>query len=140
MSELKGLTALVTGASRGIGRAVAIALARAGADVCFAATDATALREAQLKLAETGVRTESLVFDVGDREACFAAVADLTNRWGKVDILVNGAGIYKAASFLDYRVDDFERLLRVNLYGVIHLMQAVLPGMQLHRKRVANAP
>lgn len=130
MSELKGLTALITGASRGIGRAVAIALARAGADVCLVATNAAALREAQLESAQTGVRTESLVLDVGDRDACFAAVAGLTDRWGKVDILVNGAGIYKAARFLDYRVEDFERLLRVNLYGVIHLMQAVLPGMQ----------
>ena len=67
--------------------------------------------------------------DVRDADACQSAVAAVIDRWGRVDTLVNNAGIYRAKKFLEYKTTDFQDLLDVNLFGVIHLTQAALPHM-----------
>ena len=128
--RLVGLVALVTGASRGIGRAIAAAFAGEGADVCLAARDAAALDVAVADLAGARGRAEARVLDVSDGRACADAVAALERAHGRIDILVNSAGVYRSGRFLDYPVSEFDRLMRTNLYGPIYLMQAVLPGMQ----------
>lgn len=128
-NALNGLTALVTGAARGIGRAIALELGRGGAQVCISDRDEAALHETASELREYGIATELLALDVSKRDDCIGAVGLITARCGKVDILVNAAGRYSAKSFLDSQVEDFQSLLDVNLYGAIHLMQAVLPGM-----------
>ncbi len=128
--RLEGLNAIVTGASRGIGRAIALAMAAEGARLTLAAMTRSALDETLGACAsvEAGPhRTQ--VLDVSDRGACFSAVAAAQAEHGRVDVLVNSAGIYEAKPFLDYTEDDFRRLFDVNLLGSMHLMQAVLPSM-----------
>lgn len=133
--RLQGLTAIVTGASRGIGRAIALAYVREGAQVALVATSAELLAETQQLCAAVTpeARTSVHVLDVADRKACFAMVEAVASSFGRIDVLLNGAGIYKARPFLEYDDEDFHRLLEVNLHGNVHLMQAVLPGMIARR-------
>src|SRR3979409_1191838 len=128
--RLTGRTAIVTGASRGIGQAIALEFARQGCAVSLVATGRAALESIASQIKEEGGRASVQPFDVTDREACFGAVKRCENELGEVDILVNAAGVYIASRFLDYSAEDFNRLLQVNLFGPPHLMQAVLTGMQ----------
>jgi len=126
---LAGRTALITGASRGIGLGIAEGFAREGADLLLAATNADLLAQAKSGLDAYGVRVETAVVDVTDRDACFDLVRKGTDAFGGIEVLVNNAGIYLARPFLDYFFEEFQRIQEVNLYGVFHLMQAVLPQM-----------
>ena len=128
-TRLRGSAALITGASRGIGRAIAQAFAAQGARLCLVATDAARLAELEAELRASGTDAFSVALDVTDRAACFRAVAQAAERFGALDVLVNNAGIYKARPFLDYSAEDFQRLLDVNLFGTIHMTQAALPAM-----------
>lgn len=127
--RLQGSVALVTGASRGIGRAIAEAFAAEGARLCLVATDAERLREVAAGLTGSPEPALCLPADVTDRAACFDVLAQAQARFGHVDVLVNNAGIYLGKSFLEHTPQEFQRLLDVNLFGVIHLTQAALPGM-----------
>jgi NAD(P)-dependent dehydrogenase (short-subunit alcohol dehydrogenase family) len=80
-------------------------------------------------LAEYGARVAGVVLDVTDRAACFAVVEETIRTRSSIDILVNSAGAYRSAKFLDYKIEDFQHLIEVNLYGTIHMMQGVLPHM-----------
>ncbi len=126
---MQGSAALITGASRGIGRAIALAFAMQGARLCLVATDAAKLAELETALRDAGADAFSIALDVTDRAACFDAVARAQARFGKLDVLVNNAGVYKAKPFLEYGADEFQRLLDVNLFGTIHMTQAALPAM-----------
>jgi NAD(P)-dependent dehydrogenase (short-subunit alcohol dehydrogenase family) len=127
--KLKGCVALVTGGSRGIGFGIAREFARNGADLMLVATNVERLEATRVELATFGGNVEILAADVGERAACQGAVHAALDRFGRLEILVNSAAAYKAASFLQYDPEDFERLLKVNLHGPIHLMQAALPHM-----------
>jgi NAD(P)-dependent dehydrogenase (short-subunit alcohol dehydrogenase family) len=127
--KLKGCAALITGGSRGIGFGIAREFARNGADLLLVATNHAKLEHARDELAAMGGRVEVFAADVGDRAACEDAVRQALSRFSRLDILVNSAATYKAASFLNYAPEDFERLLKVNLHGPIHLTQAALPHM-----------
>ena len=133
-SRLNNQVALITGASRGIGRAIADAYVREGARVALVATDAAKLQALQQSWGVGPDRLMTLAVDVRDRQACVQAVERVHAQWGGVDILVNNAGIYRAKPFLDYSDQDFQELLDVNLFGVLHFMQACLPGMQAKRR------
>lgn len=137
--RLAGQTAIITGASRGIGLAIAQAFAAEGARLLLVATKVANLEDAKTALANSGAQVETMAADVGDAASCREVVSKAEALLGGVDILVNGAAVYKAAPFLSYRPEDFEEILRVNLYGTIHMMQAVLPAM-VERKygRVVN--
>ena len=131
--RLNNKVALVTGASRGIGQAIAQAYAAQGAKLCLLATDATrlvALKDS-LGLADGDVLVRPV--DVRNREAVFQAVQAAEQYFGRIDVLVNNAGVYKSRPFLDYAPQDFQDLLDVNLMGVVNFMQACLPGMQARR-------
>ena len=131
--------AIITGASRGIGRAIAEAYAAEGARLCLIATDMARLQEVKDRLGLPAEQILTLSLNVRDRDACFAAVTQVEQHFGRVDVLVNNAGVYRAKSFLDYTPGDFQDLLDVNLFGVLHFMQAVLPGMQARRHgRIVN--
>ena len=137
--RLQDQVAIVTGASRGIGRAIAEAYAAEGARLCLIATHADRLKDVVASLGLNEDRCMALGVNVTDRAASVAAVAQVEQRFGRVDVLVNNAGVYRAKPFLDYTDEDFQDMLDVNLFGVLHFMQAVLPGMQARRHgRIVN--
>ncbi|HVZ22800.1 MAG TPA: 3-oxoacyl-ACP reductase family protein [Vicinamibacterales bacterium] len=140
MIDLTGRTALVTGGNRGIGRAVAIALARAGADVALTYhTRENEAREAARAIEAIGRRVLVRQADVGRRDD-LARIADETLRaFGAVDILVNNAGIIRPQPIAEITARDWDELIAVNLTSVFLLTQAVLPGMRArHWGRIVN--
>ncbi len=127
--RLHGKTALITGASRGIGRAMAEAYAAEGARLLLNARDAALLEQVAGDLrARFKVEVETAACDVTDRPAVEAMIVAAEARGG-LDILVNNAGIHRAAAFLEYSAQDFRDLFEVNLISVVHTTQCVLPGM-----------
>lgn len=137
---LHAQVALVTGASRGIGRAVALRLARDGALVVinYAANDSAAAETLQL-IEAAGGRGETLRFDVSDSAAVQAGVGDLVKRHGRLDVLVNNAGMTFDALLLRLKDEDWEHVLRVNLSGTFHCTKAALRTMlRAHYGRVIN--
>lgn len=132
--RLAGKTALVTGASRGIGRAIALQFAKEGCDVALAATSAALLEESANLVEQSGVRALVIPLDVTMRSDCFEAVEQAIRTFGSLDILVNGAGKAIGSSFVNYQPEDFRAIFDVNVYGPIHLMQAVLPHMERQGK------
>ena len=127
--ELRGQTAIVTGAGRNIGRAIALELAGMGADVVVTEVDrATGERTAE-EVCKQGRRALALQTDV-TRLADLTAMADRTMaEWGRIDILVNNAGIHKSMHTADVTEADWDRLLAVNAKGVFFASQAVLRHM-----------
>jgi NAD(P)-dependent dehydrogenase (short-subunit alcohol dehydrogenase family) len=105
-------------------------MAREGACLTLAATNEAALQVTARECTALGDQAHRVqVLDVSDRAACFAAIEAAQATVGRVDALVNAAGVYRPGAFLDYEDVDFRNMLEVNLHGTIHLMQAVLPGM-----------
>lgn len=123
--DLTGRTALVTGASRGIGRALALGLAEAGADVAVSARDAGALETLSKEIEALGRKAFVLPTDVTDASACQALVADTVTALGHLDVLVNNAG---GSTFfgplLDLRFAGWEKTMRLNVDSIVHLSQA----------------
>ena len=128
--RLAGRRALITGASRGIGAAIAERYAEEGADLMLVATGLPQLEEIARKTAAHGGKVETLACDVSDRAAVEAMIGDCVERLGGLDVLVNNAGIYKASRFVDYDPETFDRIMQVNVYGVFHAMQFALRHMQ----------
>ena len=121
--------ALITGGGRGIGRACALRLARAGRDIVIA--DIGDFGAAVVPEVEAlGASAEFRLLDVTDREAVDATVSDITRRYGRLDILVNCAGVLgKETPFLDAPIEEWHRVINTNLHGVYHCCRAVLPLM-----------
>lgn len=137
--RLQDQVAIVTGASRGIGRAIAQAYAAEGARLCLMATQVDKLEEVAQSLGLGQDRLMTLGVDVRDRAASAQAVRQAEQHFGRIDVLVNNAGVYCAKPFLEHTDEDFQDMLDVNLFGVLHFMQAVLPGMQARRHgRIVN--
>jgi 3-oxoacyl-[acyl-carrier protein] reductase len=134
MIDLAGRTALVTGGNRGIGRAVAVALARAGADIAltYHAREADA-REAASAIEALGRRVLVQQADVGRREDLARIAGEAIRAFGAVDILVNNAGIIRPQPIAEITARDWDELIAVNLTSVFLLTQAVLPGMRERR-------
>lgn len=124
MFSLEGKVALVTGASRGIGRAVAVALARQGADVTLCARTASALEAVATEIRELG--REALVHIVDVREASCAdeAVNGAIDKFGRLDILVNNAGITRDTLLMRMKDEDWEDVLATNLTGPFYFTRA----------------
>jgi 3-oxoacyl-[acyl-carrier protein] reductase len=128
MIDLSGRVAIVTGASRGIGRAIASRLAAQGATVVAAARGNNA-REAAAAIAAAGGAAEPLTLDVTDADAIDAAVAGVLERHGRIDILVNNAGITRDQLMLRLKRGDWDAVLATNLTSAFTLTQAVLKPM-----------
>jgi 3-oxoacyl-[acyl-carrier protein] reductase len=129
----------VTGASRGIGRAIAEALASAGATVVLGARDETKLAEAVDAIGSAGGRASAVPLDVCRRESVDTALAAVLERHGRLDGLVNNAGITRDNLLLRMKAEEWEAVLATNLTGVYHCTQAVLRPMLKQRSgRIVN--
>jgi len=140
LNDLKDRVALVTGGSRGIGRAIALALAEAGAAVAvnYRASNAEAERVAET-IRKGGGRAAAFGADVSARAAVEAMTREIEKRLGPVDILVNNAGMAAIRGLAEITEEDFDRTLAVNLKSAFLCTQAVLPGMRARRwGRVVN--
>ena len=129
-STLKGKVAWITGGGSGIGLAGAIELARAGAHVIISGRSRETLlsSEKQLKAAGSG---EIIAIDVGDQKEVARAGAEIHKRHGRVDILVNSAGInHPKRNFRNVSIDGWDQIVAINLSGTFYCFQAVLPGMR----------
>jgi len=139
MESLQGHVALVTGASQGIGRACAVALAKAGAVVALAARSEDKLRDAVAEIEGEGGKAAAFRLDVSSEEAIKATVKEITAQLGKIDILVNNAGITRDNLVLRMKRGDWDEVLTTNLTAPFLLTQAVLGGMVKQRwGRVIN--
>jgi 3-oxoacyl-[acyl-carrier protein] reductase len=139
MGLAAGKVSLVTGASRGIGRAIATALAREGAHVVLAARDAARLAEAVGEIAGGGGRAEAITLDVADRASVEAAVARVLAVHGRIDHLVNNAGVTRDSLLLRMKDEEWQEVLATNLTGVFLCTQAVLKPMIRQRSgRIVN--
>ena len=132
--ELKGKTALVTGSSRGIGRAAAVALAQAGADVAvnYLANEVEA-KKTCADIEQTGRRSVAVRADVSVRDHVSRLINEVRESLGDVSILVNNAGIGPRKPFSDITEEDWDQVLRINLKSMFLMTQAVLPAMRARR-------
>ncbi len=132
MSRLKvykGLTALVSGASSGIGRALAQRLAAEGASVALVARRAGELEKLAAQIREGGGKALALPCDVADADQVARCSAQALEHFGGIDLLVNNAGYGHHRRFLDWDLADMERVMRVNYLGALYLTKALLPQM-----------
>ena len=131
--------AIVTGAGNGIGRATALALGRAGAHVAVADVDAAAAKATADAVAALGRRSLALDTDVGDLAAIDRMVQAVTGTFGRVDVLVNNAGVTRRADIMDLTEQDWDRIMRVNAKGVFFCLQRVAREMIPRRSgRIVN--
>jgi meso-butanediol dehydrogenase/(S,S)-butanediol dehydrogenase/diacetyl reductase len=137
--RLGNRNALITGASHGIGQAIATRFAEEGANLFICARTAAPLEEAAAGLRKFGGKVVACTADVSNQKSVKDMVQHALKELGQIDILVNNAGIAKVSRFMDYSLEDFDQILKVNLYGVFHVTQAVLPGMMERKKgKVVN--
>ncbi len=129
LASLRGRGAVVTGASSGIGRALALRLGREGARVALVARSAAALEAVAGEVRAAGGEAFALPCDVADREAVLAAAEHAAARLGRVDLLVNNAGYGRHRPFLRWDLEDMERVMRVNYLGSLYWTKALLPAM-----------
>lgn len=128
--DLTGQTALVTGSSRNIGRATAIRLAEAGADVGITArSDEEGCEETARLVREAGSEAAIALADIGDPDAVQPMVGDIREQLGPIDVLINNATYRPSKPFLDVDTQDIDRVLAVNFRGVFQTTQAVVPDM-----------
>jgi 3-oxoacyl-[acyl-carrier protein] reductase len=127
--ELQGRVTLVTGASRGIGRAAALAIAERGSDLVLAARGRDALEAVAAECATRGVRARTVVLDLADPASVRAGVEQANAAFGRVDHLVNNAGVTGDALLLRMKREEWDRVLQVNLGGAFEITRSVLHAM-----------
>lgn len=132
-------TAFITGGSRGIGRACAIALAQAGVRVAVAARDLARLEETAAEVKKAGGDAHIVAIDMASVDSIKEAIASTAKDFGRIDILVNNAGITRDGLALRMKPDDWDAVLRTNLTGAFFASQQVLQGMMKERwGRIVN--
>ena len=133
MTETQGRIALVTGASQGIGRACALALASSGATVALAARNEAKLAEVQAEIEAAGGHAATFALDIASEESIKSASAAILQRFGKVEILVNNAGITRDDLMLRMKRADWDDVVNTNLTGAFLLTQSLLRAMMKNR-------
>lgn len=129
MESLKGKNAIITGAGKGIGRAIAIALAQEGVNIGLVARTESDLQKVAAELSQYGVKTVIATANVTDIEAVNVAIDSIKSSLGAIDILINNAGIGAFGSFMELEPAQWEEIVKVNLFGPYHVTRAVLPEM-----------
>ena len=127
--SLEGRIALVTGAAYGIGFAIAEALARAGAVICFNCRDAAHMETALAAYAEKGITAHGYICDVTNEQEVMTMMARIGEKLGTVDILVNNAGIIKRIPMTEMSAEDFRQVIDIDLTAPFIMSKAVIPGM-----------
>jgi len=139
MASLEGKTALVTGASQGIGRACAIELAKAGAKVALAARNEQKLAEVAAEIAASGGTAQTFAIDIASEDSIKAGAKAAIGHFGSIEILVNNAGITKDGLMLRMKRTDWDAVLSTNLTGTFLLTQAMLsPMLKARWGRIIN--
>lgn len=137
--SLQGRTAIVTGAAQGIGRAIAEALAQAGADIAVADLDPSRSAETVAAVEHIGRKALNIKVNVADAGETKSMVEQVLKAWGKVDILVNNAGITRDGLLLRMKEEDWNLVLQINLNGTFNCTKAVLQPMTKQRYgRIVN--
>jgi len=127
MIDLKGKTALITGGSRSLGKATAIALAKEGVNIAITGRDTKKLEETATELKALGVKVTYAAFDVASQEAVKAGIAKIATEFPQIDILVNNAGIAGLGSVEEMPTAKWEEIIQVNVLGVYYVAKAVIP-------------
>lgn len=131
---LQGKVAWITGAGSGIGRAGAVELAKSGARVVVSGRRPEQLAETVAEIAAAGGKAEAVALDVADKTAVATAAAGILDRHGRVDILVNSAGVNLPTRFWkNLTPDSFDQIVAINLNGALYCTYAVLPGMRARK-------
>jgi 3-oxoacyl-[acyl-carrier protein] reductase len=135
---LSGRVALITGASRGIGRAIAVQLARRGATLACVATSAERAQETVAECTALGVRAQAYGVDVGQTEAVIGLVAQVQQELGGLDLLVNNAGITRDGLLLRMSEQDFDAVIETNLKGTWNFVRAASRALMKSHGRIVN--
>jgi NAD(P)-dependent dehydrogenase (short-subunit alcohol dehydrogenase family) len=122
--DLSGRVAVVTGAGKGLGRAMALALAAAGADVAVSSRTMADISKVRDEIRDLGRRADAVPVDCADETSCEHLIARAIQRLGTVDILVNNAGINVRKPILELHAEEFDRVLKTNLYGYFYCARA----------------
>ncbi|MCF3944150.1 SDR family NAD(P)-dependent oxidoreductase [Oceanobacillus alkalisoli] len=128
--DLTGKTALVTGGGRGIGESIALALAKAGANVAVISRTESELEKVADQITALSRKVYFKSVDITDKAAIQSFVKELVEQEGKIDILVNGAGTNKRSPFLEVTEEEWDSIMAINLKSVVFASQAVIPYMQ----------
>jgi NADP-dependent 3-hydroxy acid dehydrogenase YdfG len=138
VGEFAGQVALVTGASSGIGRATALLLAERGATVVLVARNAERLAELEAAITQAGGRAFALPSDVTDPSARVAILDAVTQRAGRLDVLVNAAGVIASGRIDDTKLDAWRAMFELNVDAVFHLIQLAVPLLGAQRGAIVN--
>jgi short-subunit dehydrogenase len=137
--DLRGQVVLITGSSRGLGLAMAREFAREGARIVLCARDAEELDRARQDVERHGTEVAAFQCDITDRQQVQQLVDGATERFGRIDVLVNNAGIISVGPLANQTIEDFERAMQTMFWGVLYPTYAVLPQMRArHSGRIAN--
>ena len=132
--NLKGKNALITGGGRGLGKAVAVALANEGVNVGITGRNEENLKSTVAELEKLGVKAAYSVFDVEEMAQVEQGVASIASQLGGIDILINNAGVGDFGSFEDMPVETWEKVMKVNLFGVYYVAKATLPYLKQNKE------
>ena len=127
--KLKGKVVLITGGSGGIGKALALAFANQGADISICGRDPEALEKTAAEIRIKGVKVLSVPADVGVKEDCERFIQESLKTFGRIDILINNAGMSMRALFKDANLDVIERLMQVNFWGMVYCTHYALESL-----------
>ncbi|MUU78158.1 3-ketoacyl-ACP reductase [Winogradskyella endarachnes] len=129
MTELKNRKAIITGGSRGLGKATAIAFAKEGIDVAITGRNEETLKATVEELKALGVNATYAAFDISNYEDVKTNIKSLIDTLGTIDILVNNAGIAAFGSFIDMEVSQWSQIIQTNLMGMYYVTKEVLPHL-----------
>ncbi|GGG50624.1 3-ketoacyl-ACP reductase [Bizionia arctica] len=129
MTDLKNRKAIITGGSRGLGKATALAFAKEGIDIAITGRNEAALKETVIELEAYGVNAIYAVFDVSNYEEVKTGISSLLTKLGSVDILVNNAGIAAFGTFNEMEVSQWTQIIQTNVMGMYYVTKEVLPHL-----------